>query len=156
MFSNCLVKFRLELLTVEGTSDGHRHDEIGRRNERVSGGVGIVAAGEITVVGRDDGVGLALLHICHTISTCLCNLESPWRGCRMRQTSETRQTSLRKACPKGPQHVKPRDRPALTRIFDASCTLMMGESETYHDGPIDQCKDRRRWPEPCRQTPQRS
>lgn len=48
---------------VESTSNGHGDDQVGRGNERVSGGVGVVTASEVTVVGRDDGVGLTLLHV---------------------------------------------------------------------------------------------
>lgn len=50
---------------VEGerAGNGHGDDEIGGGDEGVSGGVTIVTAGEVTVVGRDDGVGFALLHV---------------------------------------------------------------------------------------------
>ena len=48
---------------LEGTSNGHCNDKVGGSNERVGGGVSVVTTGEVTVVGRDDGVGLALLHI---------------------------------------------------------------------------------------------
>jgi len=52
-----------EGVEVEGTGDGHGHDEVGGGDESVGGGVGIVTGGEVTVVRRDDGVGLALLDI---------------------------------------------------------------------------------------------
>ena len=48
---------------VQGSSDGHGNNEIGRGDERVSGRVGIVTAGEVTVVRGDDGVRLSLLYI---------------------------------------------------------------------------------------------
>jgi len=55
-----LVGQRVE---VERSSDGHGNDKIGRGNERVGGGVAIVATGEVTVVGREDRVSLALLDV---------------------------------------------------------------------------------------------
>jgi hypothetical protein len=48
---------------VEGSGDGHGDNQIGRGDERVSGGVTVVSAGEVTVVRRDDRVGLTLLYI---------------------------------------------------------------------------------------------
>lgn len=48
---------------VQRAGDGHGDDEIGRGNEGVSSGVTVVSASEVTVVGRDDGVGLALLDV---------------------------------------------------------------------------------------------
>lgn len=48
---------------VQRSGNGHCDDEIGRGDERVGGGVGVVATSEVTVVGRDDGVGSALLDI---------------------------------------------------------------------------------------------
>jgi hypothetical protein len=48
---------------VEGSGDGHGDNQIGRGDERVSSGVTVVSAGEVTVVRRDDRVGLTLLDI---------------------------------------------------------------------------------------------
>lgn len=48
---------------LEGTGNGHGNDKVRGGNEGVGGGVSIVTTGEVTVVGRDNGVGLALLHI---------------------------------------------------------------------------------------------
>jgi len=48
---------------VEGTGNSHGDDQVGGGDESVGGGVGVVTASEVTVVGRDDGVGLTLLHI---------------------------------------------------------------------------------------------
>lgn len=52
-----------EGVEVESTGNGHGDDQIGRRNERVGGGVGVVTASEVTVVRGDDRVGLTLLHV---------------------------------------------------------------------------------------------
>lgn len=52
-----------ERVEFEGTSDGHSNDQVGGGDEGMGGGVGVVTASEVTVVGRDDGVGLAFLHI---------------------------------------------------------------------------------------------
>ena len=52
-----------ERVEFESTGNGHGKDKIGRGDESVGGGVGIVTTGEVTVVGRDDRVGLTLLHI---------------------------------------------------------------------------------------------
>jgi hypothetical protein len=48
---------------VEGTGNSHGDDEVRGGNEGVGSGVGIVTTGEVTVVRRDDGVGLTLLDI---------------------------------------------------------------------------------------------
>lgn len=55
-----LVGERVEL---EGTGNGHGDDQVGRGDESVGGGVGIVTTGEVTVVGGDDRVGLTLLDV---------------------------------------------------------------------------------------------
>lgn len=55
-----LVGKRVEL---EGTGNGHGDDQVGRGDESVGSRVGVVTASEVTVVGGDDGVGLALLHV---------------------------------------------------------------------------------------------
>lgn len=55
-----LVGHRVE---AEVTSNGHSGDNIRRSDEGVGGRVGIVTSGEVTVVRRDDGVGLTLLDI---------------------------------------------------------------------------------------------
>ena len=55
-----LVGERVEL---EGAGNGHGNSEVRGGDESVGSGVGVVAASEVTVVGGDDGVGLALLHI---------------------------------------------------------------------------------------------
>ena len=52
-----------ERVEVQGTSNGHGDDQIGRGNEGVGGRVGVVTASEVTVVGGDDGVGITLLHV---------------------------------------------------------------------------------------------
>jgi len=52
-----------ERVELEGTSDGHGNNNVRGGNESMGGRVGIVTASEVTVVGRDDGVGLALLHV---------------------------------------------------------------------------------------------
>jgi len=52
-----------ERVEVEGTSQGHGDNEIWRGDESVGSVVGIVATSEVTVVGRDDRVLLALLNI---------------------------------------------------------------------------------------------
>jgi hypothetical protein len=66
---------KLELLTilvlqsvgkrVEVKRAGNRHgnDQIRGGNERVSGGVAVVSASKVTVVGRDNRVGLTLLDV---------------------------------------------------------------------------------------------
>jgi hypothetical protein len=51
------------MLTVQSSSDGHSDDKVGRCDEGVGGRVGIVASSEVTVVGRDDRVGLTLLDV---------------------------------------------------------------------------------------------
>ena len=48
---------------VERSGDRHGDNQIGRGDERVSGGVTVVSASEVTVVRRDDRVGLTLLDI---------------------------------------------------------------------------------------------
>lgn len=50
---------------VEGqvASEGHGGDDVGRSDEGVSGGISIVTAGEVAVVGGDDRVLLALLDV---------------------------------------------------------------------------------------------
>ena len=48
---------------AEVSSKGHRGDNIGGSDERVGGRIGVVTAGEITIIGSDDGVGFALLHV---------------------------------------------------------------------------------------------
>ena len=52
-----------EGVELEATSNAHGDDQVGRSDEGVGGGVGVVTAREVTVVGRDDGVGLTLLHV---------------------------------------------------------------------------------------------
>lgn len=52
-----------ERVEFEGTGNGHGKNKVGRSDESVGGGVGIVTTSEVTVVGRDDRVGLTLLHI---------------------------------------------------------------------------------------------
>lgn len=52
-----------EGVELEGTSNGHGNDKVGRGDESVGGRVGVVTASEVTVVGRDDRVGLTLLHV---------------------------------------------------------------------------------------------
>ncbi|KAI6755925.1 hypothetical protein HG531_005031 [Fusarium graminearum] len=52
-----------ERVEVKGASNRHGDDQIGRGDERVGGRVTVVSAGEVTVVRRDDGVGLALLDV---------------------------------------------------------------------------------------------
>lgn len=56
-------KMVLQRIEVKTSCDGHGHDKVGGGNEGVSSGVGIVTSSEVTVVGRDDRVGLALLYI---------------------------------------------------------------------------------------------
>jgi hypothetical protein len=51
---------------VKGACDSQGNDEIWRGNERVGGGISIVTSSEVSVVGREDGVGLALLNILAT------------------------------------------------------------------------------------------
>lgn len=48
---------------VEGAGNGHGDDQVGRGDERVSGGVAVVSASEVTVVRGDDRVGLTLLDV---------------------------------------------------------------------------------------------
>lgn len=48
---------------MQASRNGHSHDKVWRSNEGVSGRVGIVTASKVSVVGRDDGVRLALLDI---------------------------------------------------------------------------------------------
>jgi hypothetical protein len=60
----------LERIKVQGTSDGHGNDQIGRGDEGVGGGVGVVAASEVTVVRRNDGVGSALGDIAAVPLSC--------------------------------------------------------------------------------------
>ncbi len=48
---------------VEGTSNAQGNNKVGRRDEGVGGRVGVVTTGEVTVVGRDDRVGFALLDV---------------------------------------------------------------------------------------------
>src|SRR3569833_2770724 len=52
-----------ERVEVEAAGNGHGHDEVGRRHERVRSGVAVVPAGEVPVVRRDDRVRLALLDV---------------------------------------------------------------------------------------------
>ena len=52
-----------ERVEAEVTSEGHRGDDIGGSDEGMGGGVGVVTTGEVTVVGRDDGVGVTLLDV---------------------------------------------------------------------------------------------
>lgn len=52
-----------ERVKVEGASNGHGNNKIGGCDERVGGGVAVVATSEVTVVGREDRVGLTLLDI---------------------------------------------------------------------------------------------
>lgn len=52
-----------ERVEVESTSQGHGDNEIWRGDESVGSVVGIVATSEVTVVGRDDRVLLALLDV---------------------------------------------------------------------------------------------
>lgn len=48
---------------VERASNGEGNDQVGGGDEGVSGRVSVVATSEVTVVGGEDGVGLALLDI---------------------------------------------------------------------------------------------
>lgn len=48
---------------VQRAGNGQGNDQIGRGDEGVSSGVTIVTTSEVTVVGRDDGVGLTLLDV---------------------------------------------------------------------------------------------
>lgn len=48
---------------VQGTGDGESDDEVRGGDEGVSGRVAVVSPGEVTVVRRDDRVGLALLDV---------------------------------------------------------------------------------------------
>ena len=52
-----------ERVELEGTGDSHGNNKVGGSDEGVGGGVGVVTASEVTVVGGDDRVGLALLNI---------------------------------------------------------------------------------------------
>jgi hypothetical protein len=52
-----------ERVELEGTGDSQGNNKVGRGDERVGGRVGIVTASEVTVVGRENRVGFALLHI---------------------------------------------------------------------------------------------
>lgn len=52
-----------ERVEVKASGDGHGDDEIGGSHEGVGSGVSIVTSSEVTVVGRDDGVSLALLDV---------------------------------------------------------------------------------------------
>lgn len=58
-----VLKLVGERVELQGTGNGESNDEVGRGDEGVGGGVGIVTASEVTVVGGDNGVGLALLYI---------------------------------------------------------------------------------------------
>jgi hypothetical protein len=51
-------------IEVQSASNSHGNDKVGRCDEGVGGGVGIVTTGEVTVVGRDDRIGLTLLDVC--------------------------------------------------------------------------------------------
>ena len=53
----------LDWIEVQGTRNRQSHDKVRRSDEGVGGRVGIVTSSEVTVVRRDDGVGLALLDI---------------------------------------------------------------------------------------------
>ena len=55
-----LVGERVEL---EGTGNGHGNNKVGGGDEGVGGRVGVITASEVTVVGGDDGVRLALLDV---------------------------------------------------------------------------------------------
>ena len=55
-----------EGVEVQGAGKRHGDNEIGGGDEGVGGGVGVVTSSEVTVVRRDDGVGLALLDIACT------------------------------------------------------------------------------------------
>ena len=57
-----------EGVEVQGAGKRHGDNEIRGGNEGVGGGVGVVTSSEVTVVRRDDGVGLALLDIAYTPS----------------------------------------------------------------------------------------
>lgn len=50
-------------IEIQGTGNGQSNNKIGRGDEGMGGGVGIVTACEVTVVRRDDGIGGALLYI---------------------------------------------------------------------------------------------
>lgn len=52
-----------ERVELKGTGDGHGNDKVRRGDESVGGRVGVVTASEVTVVGRDDRVGFALLDV---------------------------------------------------------------------------------------------
>lgn len=52
-----------EGVEVKRASNGQGDDHVGRGDERVSGGVTVVSASEVSVEGRDDGVGSTLLDV---------------------------------------------------------------------------------------------
>jgi hypothetical protein len=56
-------KLVCEWVEIQCPSNGHCDNEIRRGDEGVGGWVGIVTSSEVTVVGRDDGVGLTLLDV---------------------------------------------------------------------------------------------
>jgi hypothetical protein len=56
-------QFVFERVKVQASCDGHGHDKVGRGDEGVGGGVGVITSSKVAVVRRDDRVGLALLYI---------------------------------------------------------------------------------------------
>ena len=56
-------QFVFERVKVQASCDGHGHDKVGRGDEGVGGGVGVITSSKVAVVRRDDRVGSALLDI---------------------------------------------------------------------------------------------